>query len=63
MFSKDDGKTWDTCHEIWNKGVNSDLGYPASIELADGSLLTVFYAKETENGPAVIMQQRWRFED
>ena len=63
MFSKDGGKTWDTGYEVWNKGVNHDLGYPASIELADGSLLTVFYAKESENGPAVIMQQRWRFED
>ena len=63
MFSKDDGKTWDTGYEVWNEGVNHDLGYPASIELSDGSILTVFYAKESEDGPAVIMQQRWRFEE
>ena len=63
MFSKDDGKTWDAGYEVWAEGVNHDLGYPASIELADGSLLTVFYAKTAENEPAVIMQQRWRFED
>ena len=63
MFSKDEGKTWDTGYEIWTEGPSHDLGYPATIELADGSLLTVFYAKKEENGPAVIMQQRWRFED
>ena len=63
MFSKDDGKTWETGYEVWNEGVNHDLGYPASIELQDGSLLTVFYAKTSEDSPAVIMQQRWRFED
>jgi hypothetical protein len=63
MFSRDGGKTWDTGYEIWPHGISSDLGYPATIELSDGSLLTVFYAKTSENSPAVIMQQHWRFEE
>jgi hypothetical protein len=63
MFSKDGGKSWDTGYEVWNEGVNSDLGYPATVELQDGSLLTVFYAKTSEDSPAVIMQQLWRFEE
>lgn len=69
MFSKDQGKTWDTGYYIYeNNNVNSvswDLGYPSTVELADGNLLTVFYAHpdSDENEPAVIMQQKWRFEE
>ena len=62
MFSEDNGRTWDTGHDIYVNGVSHDLGYPATVELSDGSLLTVFYAKTAEDAPAVIMQQRWRFE-
>ena len=62
MFSTDDGKTWDTGYDIYVNGISNDLGYPATIELSDGSLLTVFYAKTSEESPAIIMQQRWTFE-
>ena len=63
MFSHDNGKTWDIDHEIYMDGANWDLGYPSSIELKDGSILTVFYTRETKDSPAVIMQQIWRFEN
>ncbi len=59
MFSEDNGKTWDKDHTVYLNGVSGDLGYPSTIELSDGSLLTVFYAKETENSPCVIMAQKW----
>lgn len=59
MFSSDNGKTWDTDNILYDGGVDDDLGYPATVELPDGSLLTVFYAHETEDGPAVIMMQKW----
>ena len=62
MFSTDKGKTWDTDHVIYSNHVSSDLGYPATVELKDGTLLTVFYARQEADGPAVIMQQKWRFE-
>ena len=40
------------------------MGYPATVELRDGSLLTVFYAKQnSDDEPAVIMGQKWRFEE
>ena len=62
MFSFDDGKTWDTDHDIYINGISHDLGYPSTIELSDGSLLTVFYARPSEDDFAtVIMQQRWTF--
>lgn len=62
MFSKDNGKTWDIDNNIYINGLNSDLGYPSTVELKDGNMITVFYARAEENGPAVIMQQKWRFE-
>lgn len=62
MFSKDGGQTWDTGHDIYVNGVSSDLGYPASVELKNGDILTVFYAKQAISEPAVIMQTVWNFE-
>lgn len=62
MFSEDNGATWDTGYDLYVNGLNPDLGYPSTIELSDGSLLTVFYAHPAPDTPAVIMQQRWRFE-
>ncbi len=62
MFSFDDGETWDTEHEICPLSHTGDHGYPMSVELDDGSILTVFYAHPEADGPAVIMQQKWRFE-
>ena len=64
MFSTDDGKTWDTENIIYDKGSGFDLGYPCSVELDDGSILTVFYAHYPEkDGMSVILQQRWRFSE
>ena len=62
MFSRDEGTTWDVGYELY-EGCSPDLGYPSTVELTDGSLLTVFYAKDTQLGIPVIMQQKWRFEE
>ncbi len=43
-ISKDGGKTWDVENEIvLSQAPSSDLGYPASVQLDDGSLFTVYY--------------------
>lgn len=60
MFSTDGGKSWDKNYTIYANGVSGDLGYPCSVELDDGSILTVFYCKEDEYSPCVIMQQKWK---
>ena len=62
MFSKDNGKTWDIDHDIYSGGVNGDLGYPSTVEMSDGTLLTVFYARPVDSPAVVIMQQRWALE-
>ncbi|MFA5858663.1 MAG: sialidase family protein [Elusimicrobiota bacterium] len=44
-ISKDGGKTWDMEREnvLRTDGSGSDLGYPSSVELPDGSIFTAYY--------------------
>ena len=54
LLSCDGGKTWDTDHEVLLAGDgvrNGDLGYPSTVQLDDGSLVTaVYYASGSEQG-------------
>lgn len=54
LFSRDGGKTWDHEHEVLLAGDgvrNGDLGYPSTVQLADGSIVTVlYYASGSETG-------------
>ena len=61
MASTDGGESWDTGNEIAVGYPSGDLGYPASVELSDGSILTVYYARSEESGPAVIWSANWAF--
>lgn len=60
IFSSDGGESWSDEYTVYENYCSDDLGYPSTVELDDGSLLTVFYARESEEPPAVIMQQKWR---
>ncbi len=63
MFSFDGGESWDINNIIATKdSFGWDLGYPSTVELKDGSLLTVFYGNAQKGGPAEIMQTKWTFE-
>lgn len=62
MISLDGGETWDIDHVIYEQPHSADIGYPASVELSDGSIMTVFYAKEHELSPAEIYSIKWNFE-
>jgi hypothetical protein len=42
--SKDNGKTWSDTQLIISDLASSDCGYPASVQLDDGSIMTVYYA-------------------
>ena len=61
MFSYDNGKTWDIDNILYESEISSDLGYPTTVELKDGSMITVFYARGKDD-ESVIMQQKWSFE-
>lgn len=61
ILSSDGGESWSDEFIIYeNRDTDDDLGYPSTIELKDGSLLTAFYSKDHVDSPAVIMQQKWR---
>ncbi len=57
MFSTDGGRSWDTDWVLDDRGQSGDLGYPATVELKDGSLLTVWY--ENRDGESRILQRKW----
>jgi len=60
-ISRDGGQTWDTENEIrLAAAANGDLGYPASAQLADGSILTVYYQIAQPGEKTSLMATRWR---
>ncbi len=60
MVSLDDGESWQTDIPIYENLATDDLGYPTTIELDGGILLTVFYDNEGEDLPCRIRQQKWK---
>lgn len=58
-ISTDHGKTWSEPMTISDDGKGGDLGYPSTVELADGTLLTVWYESMKEPKLAVLRQARW----
>lgn len=59
-ISEDHGKTWSPPITISGDGSSGDLGYPSTVELADNSLLTIWYEKLAGNRFAVLRQARWK---
>ena len=41
--SDDHGRTWSEAMTVSGDGTSSDIGYPSTVQLGDGSLLTVWY--------------------
>lgn len=63
-LSRDGGRTWDVGNEIKLAGaMNGDLGYPASTELGDGSILTVYYQIHQSGEKTCLMGTHWRVKD
>lgn len=58
-FSRDEGKTWSEAVIISGDGPSGDLGYPSTVELKNGSFLTVWYEKMKGNEHAVLRQATW----
>ena len=58
-LSSDHGKTWGEAMILSGDGIAGDLGYPSTVELGDGSLLTVWYESMKEPKLAVLRQARW----
>ncbi len=61
-LSTDNGQTWGEAMIISGDGIGGDLGYPSTVELGDGTLLTVWYEKMKEQPHAVLRQATWKVE-
>ena len=58
--SRDQGRTWSEPIIIYGQGVTGDLGYPSTVELRDGSLLSVWYESGVKGVRlSALRQVRW----
>lgn len=62
VISTDGGDTWEKEYILY-PGVNGDLGYPASVELSDGSILTVYYQHYSNDRKTSILYTKWSLDD
>jgi hypothetical protein len=58
-LSDDRGDTWSEPIVVYGKGASGDLGYPSTVQLADGTLLSAWYEKLGNSPRAVLQQARW----
>ncbi len=59
-LSRDDGMTWDHDWIFRDDGLDDDLGYPSTVELGDGSLVSVYYQKAAAGEKCSLLWSRWR---
>lgn len=59
-ISYDGGKTWGEELIISREAPDWDLGYPSSVELSDGSILTVYYQKYPADPYNSILYTKWK---
>jgi len=59
-FSEDEGRTWSEPMLVSADGASADVGYPSTVELADRTLLTVWYEVLKGDPMAVLRQAKWR---
>lgn len=57
--STDHGSSWSEPILVSDDATSGDLGYPSTAELADRTLITVWYEKTKETPNAVLRQCRW----
>jgi len=60
--STDHGRTWSEPMTVSGDGAGHDLGYPSTVELDDGTLLTVWYEAMKGSPRSVLRQATWTIE-
>ncbi|MEX0936820.1 MAG: sialidase family protein [Pirellulales bacterium] len=58
--SEDGGKSWSEPIILSGDGASGDLGYPSTVQLDDGTLVTVWYELPRGESRAVLRQATWR---
>ena len=59
-LSTDHGRTWSNPIVISGDGVGTDLGYPSTVELDGGTLVSVWYEVMQGSPRAVLRQAKWK---
>jgi hypothetical protein len=58
-ISADGGATWQSDIILRDDGPDGDLGYPASVEMPDGSVFTICYQKHKAGEKCSLLWSRW----
>jgi hypothetical protein len=58
-LSADNARTWSEPVVLSDDAPGVDVGYPSTVELSDGSLVTVWYESMKGSPHAVLRQARW----
>jgi sialidase-1 len=60
-ISRDHGQSWSNEIVLTDDAATWDLGYPSTAQLADGSLVTIWYEAPRGSHRAVLRQAKWDF--
>ncbi len=58
-LSYDNGTTWTHDYIIRDDGPDGDLGYPSTVEMADGTLFTLCYQKVPGDKKCSLLWSKW----
>lgn len=61
-ISYDNGETWAEDYILFENSHNADLGYPSTIELDNGELITAYYQYLPEDNYPSILYTKWKLE-
>jgi Neuraminidase (sialidase) len=62
-ISEDKGKTWSEPIILSDHLWSSDFGYPSSVQLGNGKILTVWYELQSDSPNAVLRQAVWEIRE
>ena len=61
--SDDEGKTWQGPYDLDDTACDKDMGYPTTVELKDGSLLTAYYHHDEKEQKCYIKSTYWSLDE
>lgn len=61
--SDDEGRSWSAPLTISDDGHSGDLGYPSTVQLDDGSLVTLWYELQPKTSLAALRIAKWRLSE
>lgn len=59
-LSSDNGKSWSDPILLSGSDKGRDLGYPSTVQLVDGTLISVWYEQPEPNQNAAVVMAKWR---